>query len=331
MAKKILFSGIKPSGQLHLGNYLGALKNWVELQGQYETIYSIVDYHALTENIGSADLERLTFDLAVDLLALGIDPRQSIFFLQSDVPEHTELTWIFNCLTPVAELERMTQYKAFVAEKKSYANAGLFDYPVLQAADIMIYQAEYVPVGEDQLQHLELARIIGRKFNSRYGQFFPDIKPVLSENVRVMSLNDPKKKMSKSLGPKSYIALRDDPQVIQQKISKAVTDSLGSSDSLTGGHNLLMLYKSFAASKEFQAANRAYELKKISYADLKKDLAGKIIEFLRPIQEKQRYFENHPKKVSAILADGAHRARSRAQKTMSQVRRLMGIKSTPTQ
>ncbi|MBI4090799.1 MAG: tryptophan--tRNA ligase [Candidatus Komeilibacteria bacterium] len=322
---KILLSGIKPTGEPHLGNYLGALKNWVALQTSYRTIYSIVDLHALTINITPEELEHGTFDLAVDLLALGIDPKRSILFKQSDVVGHTELAWIFSCLTPVSELERMTQYKDMAKEKRGTSNAGLFNYPILQAADILLYKAEYVPVGEDQLQHLELSRVIARKFNQRYKQFFTEIKPVLSETVRVMSLHDPNKKMSKSLGPKSYIALRDKPDIVRQKIAKAVTDSLEGDTTLGGGHNLLTLFKNFGPSQRYEEFERQHALKKLSYAELKRELAEALIAFLAPIQERQAYFEKHPAEVQGYLAQGAKRAQAIADKTLEEVRKIIGL------
>ncbi len=323
--KKILVSGIKPTGEAHLGNYLGMMKNCVDLQGQYETIYFLVNYHALTIDIDPEELRANTFKMAVDMLSVGIDPKKSLLFRQSDVPEHTELAWIFDCVTPVSELTRMTQYKDLVGFQKKPANAGLLTYPVLQTADILLYRGQYVPIGEDQLQHLELARIIARKFNNRFGNFFPEVEPILSEDIRVMSLNDPMKKMSKSLGPSSYIALRDKPEVVTKKISKAVTDSLNDESTLGGGHNLLTLYKHFGPEGVFEQYQEQYKLKKLSYAVLKKELADSIIKFLEPIQEKQAYYEKHPAEVEKILADGAKRARSIAQKNMKAVRELVGL------
>jgi len=326
--KKILFSGAKPSGVLQIGNYLGALKNWVSLQSKYQAIYSIVDYHALTVPIDPTRLRVNTRNLAIDLLAIGIDPKKSIIFRQSDVPEHLELAWIFSCLTPVPELERMTQYKDLVQTHKKIANTGMLTYPVLQAADILLYKAEFVPVGEDQLQHLELARIIARKFNNQYKKYFPEIKPIVPQNTgdaRVMSLTNPMKKMSKSYGSKSYIALRDKPEEIKRKLLKAVTDSLDSSTTLSGGHNLLMLYKNFAPEAQFNKYRRQYKLSRISYAELKNDLAKLIIKFLKPIQKKQAYYDKHPKEVDKILASGARRARTIAKKNIKEIRKIIGL------
>jgi len=326
--KNILFSGVKPTGKLHIGNYLGALKNWVDLQDKYSCIYSIVDYHALTVAVDPDELKENTRNMAILLLSIGIDPKKSILFKQSSVPLHTELTWIFNCITPVPELERMTQYKDLVKTHQKVANTGMLTYPVLQAADILIYKAGYVPVGEDQLQHLELSRIIAKKFNNRYKkQVFPEIKPILPEKqaARIMSLTNPDKKMSKSHGEKGAILLNDSPEIIRKKISKAVTDSGDTSTTLTGGHNLLMLFKQFAPTKAFTEAERKYKLKSLSYSELKKDMAEHIINFLQPIQEKQDYYRKNEKTVDKILDDGAKKATKIAEKTMKEVKETIGL------
>ena len=219
-----IFSGIQPTGVLHLGNYFGAIKQWVELQEGNECFYCIVDYHALT-NEGSRpdELRRAKESLALDLLACGIDPEKSVLFVQSDVPEHTELCWILGCVTSYGDLTRMTQFKQ-KAKEQEFVNAGLFYYPVLQAADILLYLADHVPVGEDQLQHLELSRRIARRFNYRFGDFFPEPQPILSKGARIMSLTDPSRKMSKSYGPEHYIGLMEDEESIYRKIRSAVTD-----------------------------------------------------------------------------------------------------------
>jgi tryptophanyl-tRNA synthetase len=323
--KPILFSGIQPTGDIHIGNYLGALRNWVALQSKYQSIFSIVDYHALTTSTNPDDLRKRSFQAAVDLLSIGVDPKKSILFRQSDVPEHTELQWIFSCITPVPELERMTQYKDLVQRHTKTANSGMLMYPVLQAADILLYHATHVPVGEDQVQHLELSRIIARKFNNRYGGYFPEVQPILSEMIRVMSLNDPMKKMSKSLGPKSYIALRDDAATVRSKIAKAVTDSEQNENSLGGGHNLLTLYKYFGSDHQYPQFKAQYELHTLSYAELKKALSDAIVDFLAPIEKLRRYYEDRPKLVEKILANGAKQARSRAQTTMRDVRKRIGL------
>jgi tryptophanyl-tRNA synthetase len=317
---KTLFSGIQPTGNLHLGNYLGAVKNWVDLQDKYKCIFSVVDLHALTGNIEPKELHQNIFDLTVDLLAVGIDPKKSILFQQSDVIGHTELAWIFNCITPIGELGRMTQFK----EKSDQANhqgtnTGLLMYPVLQAADILLYMGEAVPVGEDQLQHLELTRIIARKFNRKYGTFFPETKPVLSPTPRVMSLHDPKKKMSKSLGEKSYIAIRDDKEAVEKKIKKAVTDDRGIK-------NLLELYSYFGTAKKHQQMLDSYKAGDLMNAELKEELKKSIIKFLEPIQKKIKDYEKHPKKVYDILDKGAKDAQKIADKNLAKVKKITGIK-----
>lgn len=314
----ILFSGIKPTGQLHLGNYLGAIKNWVALQDQYSCIFFLADLHALTIEISANALQKNTRELAIDLLALGIDPRKSILFKQSEINGHSELAWIFDCLIPVAELERMTQYKDMSARQPKNVNAGLLTYPALQAADILLYGAEYVPVGEDQLQHLELTRIALRKFNKRYGQFFAEVKPIVSENIRLMALNAPDKKMSKSLGEASYIAIRDDAQTVTKKIKKAVADK-------DGVINLLELYKQFGEDKKYQAFSNQLKAKKLMNSELKDALSEAIIKFLSPIQEKMKYYEAHPQEVEKILADGAKKAQIIADKNLREIKKLVGL------
>lgn len=318
MPKKLI-SGIKPTGHLHLGNYLGAVKNWVELQDQYSCSFFIADLHSLTIKISKENLQKQTFDLAVDLLALGINPKKSILFKQSDVTGHTELGWIFDCLVPVSELERMTQFKDKSLHHPDNINAGLLTYPSLQAADILLYLAEYVPVGEDQVQHLELTRIIARKFNNRYGNFFPEIKPVLSPARRLMSLNNSAKKMSKSLGEASYIAIDDDPETISKKIKKAVTDEQGIK-------NLLELYSYFGSPEKTKSLNNALQKGKLMNVELKEELTKVILDFLKPIQAKRKYFQGHPKEVEKILAEGAKKAQSEADKNLTKIKSLIGLK-----
>lgn len=318
MLKKLI-SGIKPTGHLHLGNYLGAVKNWVELQNQYSCSFFIADLHSLTIKISKEDLQKQTLDLAVDLLALGINPKKSILFKQSDVTGHTELGWIFDCLIPVSELQRMTQYKDESLRQPDNVNAGLLTYPSLQAADILLYLAEYVPVGEDQVQHLELTRIIARKFNNRYGNFFPEIKPVLSPARRLMSLNNSTKKMSKSLGEASYIAIDDDPGAISKKIKKAVTDEQGIK-------NLLELYSYFGSLEKTKSLHSALQKGKLMNVELKEELTKVILDFLKPVQEKRKYFQSHPKEVEKILAEGAKKAQGEADKNLTKIKNLIGLK-----
>jgi len=316
---KKLFSGIQPTGKVHLGNYLGALNNWVKLQDKYDCLYSIVDLHALTIGIYPEELRKNSLDLAIDLLSLGIDPKKSILFKQSDVIGHTELAWIFSCLTPVSELERMTQFKDKAKSQPDNINAGLLNYPALQAADILLYRAEFVPVGEDQLQHLELARIISRKFNNRYQRYFPEAKPVISPARRVMSLKYSDKKMSKSHGEASYISLRDDEKTVAKKIQKAVTDDQGI-------FNLLELYSYFGDDKKYQEMMSLHKSGKLMNVQLKEELTKVVIDFLKPIQEKIKYYESDKSKVEKILREGAKKAQRISDQTMTQVKQIVGLK-----
>lgn len=315
---KTLFSGIQPTGNLHLGNYLGAIKNWVSLQDKYNCLYSIVDLHALTGNLKATELKQNIFDLAVDLLAVGIDPKKSILFVQSAVIGHTELAWIFNTLTPITELNRMTQFKDKSEEQKNNINAGLLTYPVLQAADILLYKAEVVPIGEDQLQHLELTRLIARKFNNKYTEYFKGVQPSLSPIPRVMSLNNSTKKMSKSLGSASYISLRDDNKTVSQKIKKAVTDEAGIK-------NLLDLYYYFGDNQKHQKMSVDYTNQKLMNVELKEELTKAILTFLKPVQTKIKYFEKHPQEVEKYLASGAKQAQQIANKNLEEIKKLVGM------
>ncbi len=325
--KKILFSGIQPTGDIHIGNYLGALKNWVDLQNHYQAIYSIVDLHALTIEQDPKQYPEKILEAAIDLLAIGVDPKKSILFVQSHVKEHTELTWIFNTLMPIAELERMTQYKDKAQQNKENVNVGLFTYPVLMAADILLYQAEVVPVGEDQLQHLELANMVGRKFNNRYGQTFAPIKPILTKGARIMSLTKPDKKMSKSLGPSNYIALRDEPEVIRQKIAKAVTDTgpIQTDKKSLGVHNLFELLHLFTDDQTVARFDKQYQNGTIRYSELKAELAEAVIKTLQPIQERVKKLKNNPKKVKTILEKGARQAQVIADKNIALIKKRVGL------
>jgi tryptophanyl-tRNA synthetase len=223
--KHTVFSGIKPSGQLHLGNYFGTMQGWPKLQNNPDNdcIFAVVDYHALTEGMAAQELNGNIFEIAVDFLAAGVDPEKSTLMIQSWVPEHTELCWILNCVTPISWLERVPTFKDSAEQFKNNLNMGLLDYPVLMAADILLYNADLVPVGQDQFPHLELAREIARAFNAKYGQIFIEPKEKITPTPKLMALTDPTKKMSKSLGPKSYIALADTPAEIEQKIKSMVT------------------------------------------------------------------------------------------------------------
>jgi tryptophanyl-tRNA synthetase len=319
--KPTLFSGVQPTGELHIGNYLGALKQWVELQnsGDFKPIFSVVDLHSLTEDFEPKKKKEQILNTAIDFLACGIDPEKSIIFIQSAVQEHAELAWILNCLTPVSELERMTQYKDKALRQKHNVNMGLFDYPVLMAADILLYQTQVVPVGEDQVQHVELARVLARKFNNKFGKFFFEPKSKLTSIARVMSLTDPNKKMSKSLGPKSYVALTDSADEITSKIKSAVTGE-------AGGKNILDLFKEFSEDKNLiQKFENEYKKGALKYAELKPALSEAIIQTLKPIQTRRQEFLSDKKKVEAILNSGALEASGIAQANMLQIKKLIGL------
>lgn len=324
MTHQTIFSGIQPTGALHLGNYLGAIKQWTELQHEHESLFCIVDYHALTVPYDPKKLPERIRELALDLLSCGVDPEKATLFVQSHVPEHAELGWIFNTITPLGELERMTQFKDKSKQHKEHINAGLFTYPVLQAADVLLYKAHMVPVGEDQVQHVELMRIIARKFNKIFGKTFPEPKPLLTKQARIMSLADPSKKMSKSLGEKHHIALSDSPQTIKKKVQSAVTDTAGGSKA-PGVANLLGILE---ALDESIAKGFALEHKKgaLKYSALKDVVANTIVSHLAPIQERRAALEKERERIGEILIAGAKIAQKIAQKTMSEVREKIGVR-----
>jgi tryptophanyl-tRNA synthetase len=324
MKKLRVFSGIQPSGELHVGNYLGALKQWLPLQKTHECFFSIVDLHAITVPYHQVELQGRIFSAALDYLAAGLDPKKATIFVQSHVPEHTELAWLLNTITPIAELERMTQYKE--KSDRSGTLVGLLDYPVLMAADILLYKTNIVPVGEDQKQHVELTRVIARKFNLRFGEVFLEPQVQLTEAKRIMSLADPSKKMSKSLGPKHYIALIDSPDVIRDKVSKAVTETGGNAagEMSPGVASLFMLLDEFAP-KESPRFRKAFTAKTIRYADMKQVLGDAIVKTLKPFQAKRADLAKRPKAVWAILNDGAKRARPIAKATLKEAKERMGL------
>ncbi|MAG29150.1 tryptophan--tRNA ligase [bacterium] len=321
----LIFSGMQPTGSLHLGNYLGALKQWVELQEQHDSIFCIVDYHALTIDYSPKDLPNRITELALDYLSAGVDPEKSIVFVQSQIPEHTELAWIFNSITPMGELERMTQFKEKSEQHKQNINAGLFTYPILQAADILLYKADRVPVGEDQVQHVELTRDIAKKFNKTFGKTFPETKVILTKTARIMSLVDPEKKMSKSLGEKHYIALSDSPDAIKKKVRSAVTDTHGGSKS-AGVTNLFDILEALNGDDMVSELKDQHKKGKLPYKDLKDIVANTIISHLKPIQERRRELEEQREEIGEILIEGAERAQEIAQKTMEEVREKVGVR-----
>lgn len=397
MTKRI-FSGVQPSGNLHIGNYLGAIKNWVKLQDEYDCVFCVVDLHAITVPQEPEKLKKQTIEVAKILMASGIDPNKSTIFIQSHIPEHTELTWILNTIAKVGDLTKMTQLKekasfmdlerfvkavkefgenvsdkrdkktlevieklpSILAEKisrkttadtimkflkETYLNpfneagVGLFNYPVLMAADILLYDTNLVPVGEDQIQHIEITRTLAKRFNQRFGETFVIPEPyVTKEGMRVMGLDDPTKKMAKSAASEyNYVALLDNPDIIRKKIQKAVTDSgreIIYQDDKPALQNLIDIYSAFSG-KTPKEIEKMYEGKgpastrgerdstRGGYADFKKDLAEVIIEKLGPIQEK--YHSLSDKKVLEILTSGADKVRPMAKKKLEEVKNKIGL------
>jgi len=327
--REIVLSGIQPTGITHIGNYFGAIVNWVRLQEDYSCFYPIVDYHAITEGHDPEELRRNVLNMAIDVLACGIDPTRSVLFIQSQVPEHTELAWIFNCLCSYGDLTRMTQFKE-KSEGAEFVSAGLFNYPVLQAADILLYKANKVPVGEDQVQHIELARRIARRFNRLFGEFFPEPEALLSEAPKIFSPADPTVKMSKSLGPKHYIGLMEPEESIREKIKTAVTDigpsALGAHLKKSPGvENLFLILKLTATPKVYASFEAQYEEGTLMYEKLKEAVYKNLIEKLRPIREKRQQLEKDIDAVKEILREGAERARKIAQENLKAVKELIGV------
>ena len=326
--KKRVFSGVQPSGNLHIGNYLGALKNWVKIQSDYECIFGIVDLHAVTLYQEPAELRSKILETAALFLASGIDPKQSTIVVQSSVPAHSELAWMLTCVTPVGWLERMTQYKA-KAQAQETVGDGLLQYPVLMAADILIYQAAIVPVGDDQAQHLELTRDIAQRFNSLYGETF--VMPGTSlpaVGARVMGLDEPDKKMSKSTpGSGHAIGLLDPPDQARKKIMRATTDSQPAVnfESLGAGvENLLNIFQAFS---EWPAEKMREHFNGMRYGDLKKQVAEMVLLHLEPLQKRYREIVSEPGYLSGILKQGAERVAPIANSTVQLVKERMGLYS----
>ena len=322
-----VFSGIQPTGQLHIGNYLGAIKQWIDLQTENECVFCVVDWHALTAPYDTKKLQELILEKIIIYLAAGVNPEKSIIFVQSQVKEHAELCWLLNTVTPIGDLNRMTQYKEKSKKFQKNINAGLLNYPILMASDILLYQTDMVPVGKDQEQHVELARTIARKFNQRFGETFQIPQARLPKfGAKIMSLTDPKKKMSKSDSPESYIALFDEPQQIKKKIMSAVTDAgkIVKYDKKTkpGISNLLMIYSLFS-NKTINESEKNFEGKK--YADFKKTLANLLIDSLEPFRRKRQELLSREVYVREILTQGAKRANVIAQSTITEVRKKMGL------
>jgi tryptophanyl-tRNA synthetase len=323
-----IFSGIQPTGSLHIGNYLGAIKHWIKLQETRQCIFSIVDLHAITVPYDPREFKRLVLDTAIAHLALGIDPERAIFFIQSHIKEHAELAWFLNTIIPVGELQRMTQYKDKSKKYKGAVSAGLMNYPVLMAADILLYNTDLVPVGKDQQQHVELTREIARRFNQRFGKTFKEPEAQIPKvGAKIMSLKEPRKKMSKSDNDKTRINLFDRPVDIQKKIAAAVTDTgkeiAYKPQKKPGIANLLVMYSLFSEKpikqleKEFQNAK--------GYSVFKRSLAKLTIDYLEPFRKKQKELSRRDVYVKEILSGGKRKAELIAQSTMQEVKAKMGL------
>jgi len=322
----MVFSGIQPSGRLHIGNLVGAMREMIKLQNEYYCVYGIVDYHAMTVPFDPAEMEKRIFDCAVDYLAAGIDPRKSILMLQSTVPEHTELAWILNTVTPISWLTRVPTYKEKTKQNPDYIHMGLLDYPVLMAADIILYKAVAVPVGEDQLAHLELTREILRKFNSTFGETFPEPKAILGKVTKILGL-DGVSKMSKSLDNCLYLdESRDE---LWKKLSTAVTDTNRKRRSDPGNPdvcNIYTMHRAFSKPDEIAHVDRECRKAGIGCLDCKKILLENIVRELTPFQAKRKQLSSDPDYIYSVLRECGQKAKQIAETTMAEVYGKIGIK-----
>lgn len=321
--KEIILSGMQPTGEIHLGNYFGALRNFVQLQEDYESYFFLATYHSLTVPYEVETKKKNILNLAKAYIACGLDPKKSVIFDQADVNGHLELAWIFNCLTPLAEAQRMTQFKDKSVKNSNNINIGLLSYPILQAADILIYKATTVPIGQDQIQHVELTRKIARWFNNRYGEYFQEPKVLLTSTPKIQSLIDPSKKMSKSDGPNAYIGIFDSPEIIEKKIKKAVTGTGTEKEITPGAANLLLILKELnkeSIAKEFE---KSILNGSVRYGDLKTEVSKAIIEHFTPMREK--YESITDSQIKTILKDGAARANEKTSKTLNEIKKIIGV------
>ncbi|MDO8474245.1 MAG: tryptophan--tRNA ligase [bacterium] len=327
-----ILSGIQPTGAYHIGNYLGAIRHWVKLQEDNECFFFIADLHALTQPQDPKILRNSTIEKAIELVALGLDPARSTIFVQSQIKEPTELAWILSTIVPVGELERMTQYKEKSKKKgKESANMGLLNYPVLQAADILLYKTEGVPIGKDQVQHLELSRNLAKRFNQKFGDTFPVPKamvPSLEMGAKILSLQDPKRKMSKSDPPDSQLGMLEDPDSIRRKIANAVTDSgkqiVFNPAEKPGISNLLVIFSLFS-EQSIKEVEKKFQKK--GYAPFKKALGELLVEKLEPFRKKYEELKRRELYIQEILRQGQKKAQSTAQNTMEEVREKIGLLS----
>jgi tryptophanyl-tRNA synthetase len=321
-----IFSGIQPSGEIHIGNYVGAIRNWAQLVHQYECVYCVVDYHAITIEYEVALLQKRILETATILVASGLTPDKCILFVQSHVPEHTELAWIFNCITPVGELERMTQFKEKAKQHRLNINIGLLDYPVLQAADILIYKAGYVPVGEDQVQHVELSREIARKFNGRFGDTFPEPKALLSNAPKILG-TDGKLKMSKSMN--NAIGLLEPPEAIWEKLRTAATCEHRQRRS-DPGHpehcNIFTMHQAFSKPDQISFVDHQCRTAGFGCIDCKKILFENMMEEIGPIQARVKKINETPGYIEDVLKSGTIRCHAIVKGVMDEVRTRIGVK-----
>ena len=323
-----VLSGIQPTGELHMGNYFGAVENWIRLTDRYECFYAIVDYHAITARYDPADFGAAVEGMAVSLLAAGLDPERCRIFLQSEVPEHTELGWILTSLAPLGNLQRMTQFKDKSGEEGDAINAGLLMYPVQQAADILLYKADRVPVGEDQVQHLELSRVLARRFNNAFGEVFPEPQPLLTEAKRIFGL-DGQAKMSKSKG--NHIGILDDPETIRKKMATAFTDPQRLRRTDPGRPwvcNVFSWHQLLSDEATIERVDRECRSAELGCYDDKMMMADILIERFRPMRERAAELRGRPERIREVLTAGRDAARAVARETMSEVREAMGLWQT---
>jgi len=322
---KRIFSGIQPTGEIHLGNYVGAIRNWVQLMDKYDCIFCVVDYHAITIEYEIEKLASRTVDTALILLACGLSPEKCKILVQSHVPEHTELAWIFNCVTPIGELERMTQFKDKSKQHRANINMGLMGYPVLQAADILLYKAGFVPVGEDQVQHVELSREVARKYNSRYGDLFPEPQAILSIAPKILGV-DGASKMSKSMN--NYIGLLEDSNSMWEKLRTAVTDVSRVRRKDPGNPevcNIYTIHRAFSPNDTLLEVDKGCRSATIGCIDCKTMLFKNMMEELTPIRERAASLNNDPGYINDVISTGANKCSIIAKETMDEVRKAVGL------
>ena len=321
-----IFSGIRPTGDLHIGNYFGAIKQWIELQDRHNCLFCIVDLHAITTPYEPKELQKNILETAITYLSVGLNPEKCVLFVQSEVKEHCELSWLLGTITPLGDLKRMTQFKEKSKKHPQYINAGLLNYPILMAADILLYKADLVPVGKDQVQHIELTREIARRFNKMFGKTLKEPKSLLSNGQKIMSLSEPRKKMSKTGNPKGCIGIFEKPQEIRKKIMVAVTDS-GKTIKYNpkrkpGISNLLTIY-SLASGKDIKTLEKEFSGK--GYGELKKNLAATLIDFLSPFRKKRKELLSRRVYIKEILKRGRGQAQIQARSTIKRVKEKMGL------